>query len=188
MKLWLHYYDQASIPAALVNKMAHNEWIDTIRKRNKEFLEANLDEQVSEDTTNKIATRYDIVQRLMSQLTPKQVVMFVLKEGFRYQLAEIADVFSTTETSVKSTIHRAKQRLTKLTDQESSAVIDLYWEQEERELVEHLLHISFKSQNPTILIQSIPLLRSLVKGQRPTCSMHRTLVHSHPSRTVLMAA
>lgn len=188
MKLWLHYEDQSSIPLALVNKIAHNEWVDTIRKHNKECLEADSDELDSDDTTSKIATRFEIIQRLMSQLTPKQVVMFVLKEGFRYQLTEIADIFSTSETAVKSTIHRAKQRLMKQVDQEGSPLIDLYWEQEEREQVEHLLHTSFKRQDPTILIQTIPLLRSLVKDQRPARSLHRTLAHSCPSRPVLKAA
>ncbi|UGB28738.1 sigma-70 family RNA polymerase sigma factor [Metabacillus sp. B2-18] len=188
MKLWLHYGDQSSIPAALVKKMAHNQWVDTIRKHNKESLEADLEALDSDDTTSKIATRFEVIQRLMNQLTPKQVVMLVLKEGFRYQLTEIADIFSTTETSVKSTIHRAKQRLTKQMDQEGNPLIDLYWVQEEREQVEHLLHISFKRQDPYILIKSIPLLRSLVKDYHPAKSMQRTLAHSRPSRTVLMAA
>ncbi|WP_121662060.1 sigma-70 family RNA polymerase sigma factor [Metabacillus litoralis] len=188
MKLWLYYGDQSSIPAALVNKMAHNAWVDTIRKHNKECLEADLNELNSDNSTSNIATRFEIIQRLTTQLTPKQVVMLVLKEGFRYQLTEIADIFLTSETAVKSTIHRAKQRLAKQMNQEGSPLIDLYWEKEEREQVEHLLHVSFKRQDPTILIQSIPLLRSLVKDQRPASSMHCTLAHSRPSRTVLMAA
>ncbi|MDG5472098.1 sigma-70 family RNA polymerase sigma factor [Jeotgalibacillus sp. ET6] len=183
MKLWLHYANQSLVPTALVNKMARNEWIDTIRKRSKEILEADLEEKFLDDPINKIEDRFEITQKLIRHLTPKQVVMYVLKEGFRYQLSEIADIFSTTETAVKSTIHRAKQRLMKQQNEEGSPLIDLYWEEEERERVEHLLHLSFKKQDPTVLIESIPFLHSLVKN-----SMHRTKAHSRSSSTVLMAA
>jgi len=124
----------------------------------------------------------------MKTLTPKQAVMVVLKEGFQYQVSEIAELLNTTETAVKATIHRAKQRLAKKTTIDSNPLIEQYWEREDQENMEKLLHEAFITQDPSILIQSIPLIDSLRKETSSTCSLHRARHSNYPSSTVYLAA
>lgn len=184
LKTWLHYKYQPEISAALVNRIAHNEWINTIRKRKKETLE-DIPEQ-SQNETEQIVNRFEAIQKLIHQLTPKQAIMFALKEGFQFQLSEIAELLDTSEAAVKAAIFRAKQRLGK---KEHNPIIKQYWNEEERQQIEILLHDSFKAQNPSILIRSIPNIRSLRKDDTLTCSMKKpSPLFNHPSRTVYMAA
>ncbi len=185
LKAWLHYRHQPKMADALVKRIARNKWIDTIRKRSKESLEA-LPEHTINDT-QQIDHRFEAVEKLLKQLTPKQAVMLVLKEGFQFQLAEIAELMNTTETAVKGTIYRAKQRMAKQGDSETNPLIEQYWEGKDQQKIEKILHESFKTQDPTILIKSIPLFPSLSKN--PICSLHKSQFNpSLSSGTVTMAA
>lgn len=114
--------------------------------------------------------------------------MFALKEGFQFQSSEIAELFNTTETAVKATIFRAKQRLEKQGPNETSPFIKQYWVFEDRQEIEKILYQSFKNQDPTILITSIPKIRSLRKGTDFTCSLHKSRLFHFPSSNVRMAA
>jgi RNA polymerase sigma factor (sigma-70 family) len=186
LKAWLHYKYQPEISAALVNMIAHNEWIDTIRKRSKESLE-DIPES-SQIETDRIVNRLEAIQQLIHQLTPKQAIMFALKEGFQFQLSEIAELLDSSEGAVKAAIFRAKQRLGKKDSKETNPLIDQYWNEEDRQQIEIILHESFKSQDPSILIRSIPNIRSLRKDSNPTCTMKPSPLFNYPSSTVFMAA
>lgn len=185
LKAWLHYRHQPKMADALVKRIAQNQWIDTIRKRSKETIEAVPEHAYNE--TQQIDHRFEAVEKLLKELTPKQAVMLVLKEGFQFQLSEIAELMNTTETAVKGTIYRAKQRMEKQAGTESNPLIEQYWEGEDQQKLETILHESFKTQDPTILIRSIPLFRSLSKS--PICSIPKSQFHNPlPSGTVSMAA
>lgn len=186
IKAWQHYKHLPEIPSALLNKIARNEWIDTVRKRKKESIEAIPEHSFNE--AKQIEDRDDVIQKLMSQLTPKQAVMFALKEGFQFQLSEIAELFKTTETAVKATIFRAKQRLEKQAATGTNPFIKQYWAFEDLQKIERLLYQSFKNQDPTILITAIPKIRSLTKGSDFTCSLHRSRPFHFHSSTVCIAA
>lgn len=73
IKAWLRYKHQPEISTALLNKIARNEWIDTVRKRSKESLEA-IPEHAYEES-KQIENRFEAIQMLMNKLTPKQAVM-----------------------------------------------------------------------------------------------------------------
>ncbi|WP_187118994.1 sigma-70 family RNA polymerase sigma factor [Bacillus marasmi] len=186
LKVLQHYMHLPEIPTALLNRIARNEWIDTARKRNKESIEA-IPEQAY-DESKRIEDRYEVIQKLMNNLTPKQTVMFALKEGFLFQISEIAMLFNTTETAVKATIYRAKQRLEKQWTIETNPIINRYWDFEDQQQIEKILYHSFKNQDPTILIKSIPKIPSLRKGTDFTCSMHKSSHIHFPSSTVRFAA
>jgi len=186
LKAWLHYKHQPEMSAALVKKIAHNEWIDTIRKRSKESLE-DIPEAYQNET-DRIVNRLEAIHQLSHQLTPKQAIMFALKEGFQFQLSEIAQLLDSSEAAVKAAIFRAKQRLGKNDSEETNPLIEQYWNEEERLQLEIILHESFKSKDPSILIRSIPNIRSLRKDGKPTCTMKPTPLFYHPSRTIYMAA
>lgn len=186
LKAWLRYKHHPQVSTALVNKIAQNEWIDTVRKRRKESLE-DIPEDVQHET-NSIINRYEVIQQLLTKLTPKQALMFVLKEGFQYQISEIAELLDTSETAVKAAIFRAKLRIGRIDSDETNPLIEQYWEQEEREQFEQFLHRTFKTQDPSIIIRSIPNIRSLQKVRSPSCTMHQSPLYQIPSNTVLMAA
>lgn len=184
LKTWKHYKHHPQVSTALVNKIAHNQWIDTVRKRKKESLE-NIPEDVHHDT-DPIINRYEVIQQVLTKLTPKQAVLLVLKEGFQYQISEIAEVLDTSESAVKAAIFRAKQRMSKA--DEMIPIIEQYWDQDDREELEQILHQAFRTQDPSIIIRSIPNIRSLQKELNPSCSMRKSPLYQIPSNTVLMAA
>ncbi|WP_416826191.1 sigma-70 family RNA polymerase sigma factor [Ectobacillus polymachus] len=186
IKAWHHYKHQPEISTALLTRIARNEWIDMVRNRSKESLEAIPDQAY--DESKHVEDRFEAIQKLMNQLTPKQAVMFALKEGFQFQLSEIAKLLNTSETAVKATIYRSKQRLEKQEQNKTKPLIKQYWEMEDQEQIERILHESFKTQDPSILIRSIPFIRSLRKDTSATCSMHKSRLFNFPSSTVYMAA
>ncbi|WP_047155134.1 sigma-70 family RNA polymerase sigma factor [Aneurinibacillus tyrosinisolvens] len=185
IKAWLHYQNQPNISMALLNRIARNEWIDTVRKRNKGSLEAFT--EYIYDESKQIENRLEAIHNLVNKLSPKQAVMFALKEGFRFQLTEIAEIFNTTETAVKAVIYRAKQRLKKGAN-DTNPLIEQYWEMEDYEQIERILNESFKTQDPSILIRSIPFIHSLRKEISYTSSMHKLRLFKSPSSTIYMAA
>ncbi len=185
IKAWNHY-NHKTITTALLNKIARNEWIDTIRKRSKESLEAIPEHAYHE--TPLIEDRFEAVQQLLHKLTPKQAVMFVLKEGFQFQLSEIAEILKINETAVKAAIYRAKKRMTNNEDNEKNALIELYWSEQDREQLQKIFHESFRTQDPSIIIQTIPFIHSITKNSSPTCMMHKSRLYKLPSSTVSMAA
>lgn len=183
IKAWKHYKHLPTISTALLNKIARNEWIDTVRKRSKESLEAIPEDGFDEAV--QIEERFEVVQQLMNKLTPKQAVAFFLKEGFQFQISEIAELLNTNETAVKAALYRAKQRIEK---KERNPLIEQYWTEEDRKQIQQVLHDSFKTQDPSILIRAIPTIRSLSKNTNPTCSMQKSRLNKLPSSTISMAA
>jgi predicted transcriptional regulator len=116
------------------------------------------------------------VELLLKQFTPKQAIIYLLKEAFQYQAKEIADILDTTEMAVKSILHRAKKRL------EKDHAADSFWNEEEREQLSDLFYEALKTQDPTILIQSIPTLKSIM-------DVPALMVKNYsPSSTLCMAA
>jgi RNA polymerase sigma factor (sigma-70 family) len=165
---------QQKISSALLNKMAYHHWIDLLRKRKNESIEA---EPAASEVINQLLDDLTAsVELLLKQFTPKQAVIFLLKEAFQYQAKEIADIFETTEMAVKSILHRAKKRIGK--DNEA----DVFWNEEERELLFGLFYEALKNQDPTSLIQLIPTLKSVFEIPK------LTIKAQIPSSTLCMAA
>jgi RNA polymerase sigma-70 factor (ECF subfamily) len=98
----------------------------------------------------------------VAKCTPKQAVIFLLKEGFQYQAKELAEMLETSETSIKSALFRAKKRLTK--DKE---LADSYWDEEERELLSDLMYTSLQFQDPSPLLQALPKILTFEGADSP---------------------
>lgn len=145
---------QQKLTSALLNKIAYNHWVDLLRKRKNEAVEADSD-YAHKALTNQLDETRDSVELLLKNFTPNQAVIFLLKEGFQYQLKEIATILNSTETSVKSNLHRAKKRLEKAKEEKQNDSVDSYWDEEERELLTEIFYEALKNQDPAILIQSI---------------------------------
>jgi RNA polymerase sigma factor (sigma-70 family) len=188
LKVWRHYQHSPEVSTALLNKIAHNKWIDTVRKQNKESVEVVPEASFTE--TEQVHNRIEAIEMLINALTPKQSVIFILKEAFYFQNAEIAELLGTTETAIKAAVHRAKQRLAKQELIDGTKNTNQYWNQQEREHLTTLLHKTLVAQDPTILIKAIPFIRSLKKKQPtvPKCfAQHSRLSHT-PSSIVYIAA
>ncbi|WP_223587697.1 sigma factor-like helix-turn-helix DNA-binding protein [Neobacillus bataviensis] len=167
---------QQKMSTALLNKIAYHHWIDLLRKRKHETIESEI-EKVS--TTHQLDETVDM---LIEQFTPKQAIIFLLKEAFQYQIKEIADILETTEMAVKSNLHRAKKRLEK---ENHSHSLEIFWDEEEREQLTELFKKSLLMEDPTVLIQTIPTLQSMFNG---TNLVTRPTPSNSPSSTLCMAA
>jgi RNA polymerase sigma-70 factor (ECF subfamily) len=84
------------------------------------------------------------VDLLLDTFTPRQSIIFLLKEAFQYQSKEIAEILNTTEMAVKASINRAKKRIENKREDFS---LDSYWEEEEREQLWNLFHDSLVNQD-----------------------------------------
>lgn len=171
------------ISPALLNKIAYNHWIDLLRKRKNETIGTDGDELTLNHSYDEISDTVDV---LVKQLTPKQAVIFLLKEAFQYQAAEIAEILDTTEMAVKANLHRAKKRLEKAREEEQTFSIESYWNEEERERLSELFYESLKNQDPTVLIQLIPSIKCVVEV--PQLISKRSFQSHSPSSTLCMAA
>lgn len=162
-------YHPSQLTPSLLNKIAYHHWIDTLRKRKHEVVGIEGD-VIERQDTSRPGKLIDIVKFLINNLTPKQAVIFMLKEGFNFQAKEIAGLLSTTEAAVKSLLHRSKSRLEKQSLLQST---DSFWSEEEKELLSDLLYESLESQDPGKLIDSIsriPLLAEVPKLAKPNHS------------------
>jgi RNA polymerase sigma-70 factor (ECF subfamily) len=83
---------------------------------------------------------------------------------------EIASILQTSETAVKSNLHRAKQRLEK--DGEPFST-DSFWDEKERKELSELFYKTLEVQDPALLIQALPSLKSVIQKPTytPTCTL-----------------
>ncbi|WML26932.1 sigma-70 family RNA polymerase sigma factor [Neobacillus sp. OS1-33] len=178
--------NQQKMSTALLNKIAYNHWVDMLRKRKKETVEANLD-SANTALTNSLDDTRELVDILLKNFTPNQAIIFLLKEGFQYQLKEIASILDSTEMAVKSNLHRAKKRLEKINEEQQFLSAETFWEENEREQLSDLFYEALKNQDPTILIESIPLRINSEVSMLVTGKIRSKSDYS-PSSTLCMAA
>ncbi|MFD2443858.1 sigma-70 family RNA polymerase sigma factor [Bacillus sp. CGMCC 1.16607] len=173
-------YEPSVICSALLNKIAYHQWIDMIRKREQEVVGIGF--EVPEDHSKKKSNHVlDTVMHLIDQLTPKQAVIFLLKEAFRYQAKEIAKLLNTTEMAVKSSLHRAKARIN---NKETIHTVDTFWGEKEKDLLIELLYQSLQEEDPSVLIDRIGDIPSLVEVPMPNTRKHS----ASPLNSYCMAA
>jgi RNA polymerase sigma factor (sigma-70 family) len=173
----LKYSGNKMLSPALLNKIAYHHWIDVVRKRKKETTEINSEQSYDDPSEN----RTGIVEILLKHFSPKQAVIFLLKEGFLFQSKEIASLIGTTEMAVKASLHRSKKRLEKGIDEERS--LALLWDKEEQEQLAMLFQESLEAQDPSVLIDALPTLTCITEQPRL-----QTISKQTPSSTLCMAA
>ncbi|RFU67671.1 sigma-70 family RNA polymerase sigma factor [Peribacillus saganii] len=187
LKAIQHYRYKPEVSPALLNKIAYNHWIDSIRKSKKEVLGTVPENAESEDTA-RLAEIDGIVGTLQKYLTPKQSAIFLLKEAFQYKNSEIADILQTTEIAVKGALHRAKKRLEKSADHLKPHPSDTENDEDEHILME-LFYSALKVQDPGKLIKAIPMIRSLKsEAQNPQCVFGKRTVFSNSTTSLRVAA
>lgn len=117
-------------PRAWLFRVASNLWIDRVRRARFETLN-----DVPADTATELAdpdaTR-DAARALL-RLSPQERVAVVLKDSFDFTLEEIAQVLATSLGTVKTALHRGRNKLARTTSGEalashvpSKAVLDAF--------------------------------------------------------------
>jgi RNA polymerase sigma factor (sigma-70 family) len=171
----IRHYEPSQISSALLKKMAYHQWVDTIRKQSREIT--GLPENLVSFTQESVR---DTVELVMSKLTPKQAVVFILKEAFRFQSREIAELLDSTEVAIKAALHRARKRLAR---EGSLYEVNQELNEEEEKLLSDLLAESLQSEDPTVLLENIREIPVLAPFS-PDMSLHSR----SPLSTLNMAA
>ncbi|MCG1020851.1 sigma factor-like helix-turn-helix DNA-binding protein [Sutcliffiella horikoshii] len=154
-----HYSNSAVISNQLLKKIAYNQWIDIVRKRQNELLQDVPDEQTS--TNPHVEKAIITTEVLLTNMTPKQAIIFFLKEAFDYQALEIANLLGTTEGAIKSSLHRSRKRL-KNEETTKSDFVENFWNEKEREIIPVLFQESLREEDPSPLIKALPTLFAFV--------------------------
>lgn len=187
LKALTFYSPKHKMTAALLNKIAYHHWIDVNRKRKKETVgfdqQSTVDERYSQPDS--LVNAVEILQKFF---TPKQAIIFLLKEAFQYQVKEIAEILDTTEMAVKSLLHRAKKRLEKVNEEEQIDSVEVFWKKEQQKMLAELFNNALKDQDPSILIQSIPLLLSNPEVPKMAAGPLLSMQKHSPLSTLCMAA
>ncbi|WP_253923769.1 sigma factor-like helix-turn-helix DNA-binding protein [Halobacillus sp. A5] len=151
---------------ALLKKIAYHLWIDQVRKKEKESI--GLRTSIEQEAEGHQEIGGDAIEQLITRLTPKQLISFVLKEAFQYKNSEIAAYLDMSETAVKGLLNRARTRLKMLAHVQTPEAL---WTREYHEKVCQILITSLTDQDPSILIQSIPALVPSAPGSTPVLSL-----------------
>lgn len=145
-------YGARGITPALLKKIAYHVWMDQKRMEKKTpLIEGENDNVVEKEET----VDETLVQLLLEKLTVKQMVTFILKEAFHYKIAEIAELLQMKETGVKALLKRSRDNLHKVSEAEKLQVMRT---RSEDDLLYQTLIRTLTIQDPTILIEKIPIL------------------------------
>ena len=94
-------------------RIAHNRCIDFLRRKGVRD-EAEADAAVPEEVSVALPAAFGIdnaVERLVTNLPPKERACVLLKDIFGYSLEEIADLVDTTVGGVKAALYRGRMKL-----------------------------------------------------------------------------
>ncbi|MFP7477947.1 sigma factor-like helix-turn-helix DNA-binding protein [Terribacillus saccharophilus] len=149
-------------PVSLLKKIAYNAWIDRIRKQKKEKLVSEIQDFAS---ARKKYNEWQI--QPLNKLTPKQLIVFVLKEAFQFQSAEIAALLQTNESAVKSLLHRGR---TNIISETIHPLVQSSWEDLNQEELLELVDVSLNREDPAVLIRFLPNILRTSKTSLPSNS------------------
>ncbi len=171
----MRHYESSQISSALLKKIAYHQWVDTIRKQSREIT--GIPENLASFTQGSVR---DTVEMVMSKLTPKQAVIFILKKAFLFQTREIAELMGSTEMAIKAAVHRARKRL----DRDGSLrEVDQELNEDEEKLLSDLLCESLQTEDPTVLLENLQEIPALAP-----CSPEMFWHSCSPLSTFKMAA
>lgn len=90
-------------------KVAHNLFIDYVRKnKNKLYSLENFTEN-SQTVTKDLDLEMDI-ERMLNKLPPKYKALIILRDYFSFTYEEISQILGCNESAVKSAIFRARKK------------------------------------------------------------------------------
>ncbi|MBO9129226.1 sigma factor [Bacillus sp. 165] len=138
-----------SIQLPLLFTIARNQWIDTLRAKNRE---QELKQEPWYEPIENLHNLYSIFETMVLQFTLNQIVTFLFKEVFQFSIADIATMLCSSEGAIKSSLFRMRNRLHAI---QKEPLRDRH---EEDEGTVHMLVQSIQEQKPMLLLQLIPEL------------------------------
>lgn len=140
------------ITLALMYRIAHNQWIDQLRKSSKE--NGYMYDEPSYEPMKRIPELYSIVEKLGQTLNLNQIIIFILKDVFDYSLADISEQLSMSEGSIKASLFRTRNRIKSIVNREHPVDERLVIEKDkEIQQLTRILIDSIRKENPMILIK-----------------------------------
>lgn len=167
-KMLKTYIDKnASINITLLYRIAHNRWVDQMRKDSK-VVNGSLQEP-SYDPIKDLPELYSIIEKLVSNLSYQQTVIFILKDVFQFSLSEISESLNMTEGAIKASLFRTRNRLKNIVaDNDPQRLLQSYMNMDEREALLHATYEAIKNENPSILVELYRLFN--LKSTSPSIS------------------
>jgi RNA polymerase sigma-70 factor, ECF subfamily len=107
-------------PRAWLFRVASNLWIDEIRRRRPEAPLTDVPPPAAVAADPKAAR--EAAGSLIGQLSPQERAAVVLKDVFELSLEEVAEALATTVGSIKTALHRAREKLVEAPEPRELAV------------------------------------------------------------------
>lgn len=112
--------------ASFLMRVATNYAIDLIRKRQKQFVSVEEEGQIQTSTSVELSEKIDRpdqiyekreilrkIKKTIEQLPPKQRVTVILHDVEGFTKAEVAEILSCPQATVRSNLHIARSKLRK---------------------------------------------------------------------------
>ncbi|WP_080872006.1 sigma factor-like helix-turn-helix DNA-binding protein [Oceanobacillus timonensis] len=167
-KALISYGNPDSWNVTLLKKIAYHVWIDKNRSKLNEsehFLEEKLEPKSNYEEIEAL------VMRLLSFMTVKQLLVFLMKDVFAYRINEIAENCEMSETAVKAMLNRARKHIQNINEEEvSEAAGDNLSENTEERFVQVVVH-AIKANDPfipAIFMTNYPILLLRYQTHRPS--------------------
>lgn len=110
---WHTRFPERELTKPFLFRIAANAWVDLCRSRKWESRVGQLEEH-SNDGSYEEWSPWDVreaLELLSDRLEPRQVVLILLIDVFRFTAKETGKLFGQTEGSVKAALNRARTRL-----------------------------------------------------------------------------
>ena len=92
---------------AYLFRIASNQWIDQQRKAQRGILRASM--EVAEESESEDVK--PAIEKALQLTSPQEFAALVLKEGYDFTLAEIADFVGTSVGTIKSALSRSRRKM-----------------------------------------------------------------------------
>lgn len=160
LKAFQYYQGKQNLSGSLLKKIAYNEWIDVIRKRKRETIETTPEsEAVLQSSLEE--TSY-LIDKMVSCLTPKQTIIFILKEAFLFRISDLSNTLQMTEIAVKSVLYRARRQLEKQsTNDDRTKSSESYWGDFDKEEISRKIYHALSVYEPKALLEIISEIEKL---------------------------
>lgn len=156
------------ISLTLLYKIAHNHWIDQLRKT-KETTATH--KELSYEPMKGLPDLYSNIEKLVNHLTPKQTIIFLLKDVFEYSLADISAQLAMSEGSIKASLFRSRNWLKSIEIKEESENPSIISDVKDQMFRQTILE-AIRKENPSELIKQFYEIKMKETGSVPSQSSH----------------
>jgi RNA polymerase sigma factor (sigma-70 family) len=111
---------QAVSPKSYLFRMATNTWLDQCRKNKLALDSCDVDDEVAGAAEGNTLEIREALELLVRHLPPRQAVVLLLIDVFRFTAREAAEIICSTEGAVTAALFRARAKVASLRGKEFS--------------------------------------------------------------------